>query len=211
MKRTLVTFVLVGLVVAACGGSSGDSTTTTEAAEATTTSEAAQQTTSSTESSTTSAPEATGGGDDCLEGEWLLDNEAFIDEVFSNLGGSSFGEASAAGGTLTVTLNQDGTMSTSRDQWGFVMAGDQGTFKILISGDQTGTWGTEGDQLSISLDEGPPPEITTSMEVDGQELPIPDAPMEVPSDALSATSTFSCGSDSFSVSTDDFTSTFNRP
>lgn len=215
MKRTFITVVLVSLIAAACGGTTGDTTTTTEAAEETTTTADSQETTSSSSPSTTttSAPEATGGSANCLEGDWVLDNEAFIDQIFADLGGeeAGFGEASPAGGDLGVSFEGNGKMTISRDDWGFVIESEDGSFKILISGDQTGTWSVDGDELSVSLDEGPPPDVTTSLIVDGQEVQMPQSPIEVPSEAFSASSTFSCNGDTFSVATEEFTSTFIRP
>lgn len=209
MKIRFAIFVALGLVLAACNSGTTDSTTTTESVESTTTS--AESTTTSQEETTTTGPAASGGGDDCLEGDWVLDNESFIEQVFSASGAGSFGDASPAGGTLTVSFDSDGTLQTAHDEWGFEIGSEQGTFKILISSDQSGTWATDGDTLSISLLEGDPPEVTTSLEVDGQEVPLPQSPIEVPSEALSASSEFSCDGDTFTVTAEGFTSTFNRP
>lgn len=213
MKRIFLTVVLVSLIAAACGGTTSDTTTTTAAGETTTTE--GQETTSSSAPSTTSTsvPAATGGDADCLEGDWVLDNEAFVSQVFTDVGGEEggFGEASPAGGDLGVSFDDDGSFAVTRDDWGFVVESEEGAFKILISGDQTGTWSVDGDVLTISLDEGPPPEVTTSLIVDGQEVQMPQSPIEVPAEAFSSSSTFGCDGDTFSVSTDEFTSTFNRP
>lgn len=214
MKRSFLALVALSLVIASCGGTA-DSTTTTESVETTTTADSGSSSSSSTPEATTSTsgPDATGGGDSCLLGDWVLDNDSFIDAVFNSLGegASGFGEASAAGGTNTITFDGDGSLSTARDDWGFVVESDQGAFKILITGEQTGTWATNGDVLSISLDEGPPPEVTTSFVVDGQEVQMPEVPFDVPAEAFAASSQYDCGGDSFSVTTDEFTSTFNRP
>lgn len=214
MKRTFVTIVLVGLVAAACGGTTGDTTTTTEAPEETTTTGGQEITTSSEPSTTTtSAPGATGGTAGCLEGDWVLDNEALIEQIFADMldEEAGLGEVSPAGGDLGVTFDDNGTVAISRDDWGFVIESEDGAFKILISGDQTGTWSVDGNELSISLDEGPPPDVTTSLIVDGQEVPLSQSPVDVPSEAFSSSSAFSCSGDTFSVTADEFTSTFNRP
>lgn len=214
MKRSLLALTAFSLVIASCGGTA-DSTTTSESVETTTSAAAGSSSSSSTPEATTSTsgPDATGGGDSCLLGDWVLDNDAFIDAVFNSIGEgeAGFGEATAAGGTNTITFDGDGSLSTARDDWGFVVENDQGAFKILITGEQTGTWAADGDVLSISLDEGPPPEITTSLVVDGQEVPLPQSPLEIPAEALAASSQYDCDGDSFSVTTDEFTSTFNRP
>ncbi len=212
MNRTFLTVVLVSLVAAACGGTTVD-TTTTEATAETTTTEGQATTSSAPSTTSTSTPEASGGNADCLVGDWVLDNEAFVDQIFADLGGEAdgFGEASPAGGDLGVTFDENGTFAVTRDDWGFVMESEDGAFKILISGDQTGTWSADGGELSINLDEGPAPDVTTSMTVDGQELSLPQSPIDVPSEAFSSSSSFSCDNDTFSVTTEDFTSTFNRP
>lgn len=211
MNRSVTTLVVFGLLAVACNGTTDSTTSTTESFESTTTAGSESTSSSAAATTSTSSPEAAGGGSDCLEGDWVLDNDAFIEGVFAEFGGGDFGEASAAGGLLTVSFDSDGTMTTARDEWGFVVARDEGTFQILISGDQSGSWEADGEVLTISLDKGPPPEITTSLIVDGQEVPMPQSPIEVPAEALSATSSFTCDGDTLTVTTDEFTSMFQRP
>ena len=212
MKRTFLTVVLVSLVAAACGGTTVDTTTTETVAETTTT-ESQATTTSAPSTTSTSVPAATGGDADCLVGDWVLDDEAFVEQISADLGGEEdgLGEVSPASGDLEVTFDEGGTFAVTRDEWGFIMESEDGVFKMLISGDQTGTWTADGDELSINLDEGPPPDVTTSMTVDGQDFPLPQSPIDVPSEAFSSSSTFGCNVDTLSITTDEFTSTFNRP
>jgi hypothetical protein len=212
MKRSFLVLTALSLVIASCGGST-ESTTTTEAIETTTTVAASSSSSTPDATTSTSGPEAAGGGDSCLYGDWVLDNQVFIDEVFNSFGGdeNGFGDVSPAGGTNTISFDADGTLSTAQEDWGFLIERIEGSFKILISDMRTGTWATNGDVLSISLNDGQPPEITALLVVDGQEVALPEAPFDVPAEALSASSQYSCDSDSLSVSNDDFSSSFNRP
>ncbi|MEX2133361.1 MAG: hypothetical protein WEB67_04385 [Acidimicrobiia bacterium] len=214
MKSRLSLLFAVCLVVVACGGDSSE-TTTTLAAEETTTPAAAE--TSTTGETTTSAAETTttvaaSGGDDCLVGSWVLDDQAFFDQVFAEMDEETtgFGEVTSVGGAFTTTFDSDGSIEAVRDDWGFSVATEEGTFNIVINGTQTGNWETDGSTLLLTLDEGDVFDVEASVVVDGEEIDLPSAPMELPSEALASSSEFSCSGDELSVTSEGITSEFDR-
>jgi hypothetical protein len=214
MKSRLSLLFAVCLVVAACGGDSSETTTTLSAEETTTSS--AGETTSTGETTTTAAETTTTaaatGGDDCLVGSWVLDDQAFFDQVFDEIDEEStgFGEVTSVSGDFITTFNSNGSIEAVREDWGFSVATEEGTFNIVINGTQTGTWETDGSTLLLTLDEGDSFDVRASVVVDGEEITLPSAPMEVPSEALSSSSEFSCSGDELSVTSEGITSEFDR-
>lgn len=215
MKRTFSTLFVVSLVIAACGGEGGDTTTTTVAPdESTTTPEetttTAGETSTSAETSTTAGGSA--GGDGCLVGAWVLDDEAFFEQVFADMDEETtgFGDVTAVGGTFTTAFEADGSVEAVRADWGFSVDTDEGMFNIVINGTQTGTWETEGSTLLLTLDEGSDFDVEATVVVDGEELPLPTDSMDFPAEALSSSSEFTCSGDSLAVTSDGITSEFER-
>ncbi len=214
MKSRLSLVFAVCLVVAACGGDSSE-TTTTLAAEETTTSSAGETTTTvettTTAADTTTTAAAT-GGDDCLVGSWVLDDQAFFDQVFDEIDdeSTSLGEVTSVSGEFITTFNSNGSIEAVRDDWGFSVATEEGTFNIVINGTQTGSWETDGTTLLLTLDEGDTFDVRASVVVEGEEITLPSAPMEVPSEALASSSEFSCSGDELSVTSEGITSEFDR-
>jgi hypothetical protein len=210
MKRFVTLFAVLSLTVAACGGSEGESTTTISADAETTTTAGVETTTTSGETPTTFT--AGGGGDECLLGEWLLDDEAFFAAMEAEFASQAdFGELTVSDGVFSVTFEADGTVTSVRQDWGFSVASDEGTFNIRVNGDQTGTWETDGSTLSLVLDGGAGLVSETTIEVDGQVVPLPTSPVNVPTDTFSTSSEFSCDNDNLVVMAEGFTSTFVRP
>lgn len=210
MKRYVTLTAVLCLVVAACGGTDVGDTTTTSSDVETTTTAAAQTTTTLAQTTTTLA--AGSGGDACLLGDWILDNEAFFAAIEAEIQGEAdFGELMISDGEFSVTFEADGTVTSVRDDWGFSVVADDGTFKIRVNGDQSGTWETDGSILSLVLDGGSGLTSETTIEVDGQELPLPTSPISVPTDTFSTTSDFTCDNDTLAVMAEGFTSTFIRP
>lgn len=221
MKSRLSLLFAVCLVVAACGGDSSETTTTLAAEETTTSSggettttgaDATTTTTDDAEETTTTTAAASGGGDNCLVGSWVLDDEAFFDQVFAEMDDETtgFGEVTSVTGNFTTTFNSNGSLEADREDWGFSVATEEGTFNIVINGTQTGTWETDGANLELTLDEGDAFDIEASVEVDGEEIVLPAAPMEVPSEALASSSEYSCSGDELSVTSEGITSEFDR-
>ncbi|REK20623.1 MAG: hypothetical protein DWQ40_05150 [Actinobacteria bacterium] len=214
MRSRFLLFFAFVLVLSACGGSAEDTTTTvdqtTTTAEETTTT--AAETTTSTEATTTTAG-GSAGGDDCVVGTWVLDDAAFFEQLFAaspedeSLGIS---EITPADGTFETTLGADGSMVATRDDWGFSAVTDEGTFNIRVNGEQTGTWEIEGNMLVVTIDEGPGFDIEATVVVDGEEFPLPSAPVSIPTEALSSSSAYNCDGDTLSITSDDITSEFNR-
>jgi hypothetical protein len=215
MKRAPLVFAALALVLTACAGGDTTDTTTTTALETSTTGDEVTTTIAASTTSvdtTTSAPTASGGGEGCLVGDWELDDEKFFDSVFASFGDGTagVGDVVPGDGEFTITFGADGTIDAVRDDWGFTVQSGEGDFKIVIDGDQTGTWATDGSTLTLSLEEASTFEITTSLVVDGQEVELPQAPFDVPAEALSATSEYSCDNDTLLIITEEFTSEFNR-
>lgn len=226
MKSRLSIFFVLCLVVAACGGDGEDTTTTTAASadETTTTAGTDETTTTAGDSSTTAGDTSTttgaetsttaggsAGGDNCLVGSWVLDDQAFFDQVFAEEDEeAAFGEVTSVSGEFTTTFNANGSVEAVRDDWGFSVVTDEGTFNIVINGTQTGTWETEGSTLLLTLDEGDTFEVEASVIVDGEEIELPSDAMEVPAEALSSSSEFSCSGDDLTVTSEGITSEFDR-
>lgn len=213
MKSRLSLFFAVCLVIAACGGDSSETTTTLAAEETTTTAAVETSTTADgTTADETTTTAAASGGDDCLVGSWVLDDEAFFEQVFAEMDEETtgFGEVTSVSGEFITTFESNGSVEAVREDWGFSVATEEGTFNIVINGTQTGTWETDGSTLLLSLDEGDTFDVEASVVVDGEEIVLPSAPMEVPSEALSSSSEFSCSGDELSVTSEGITSEFDR-
>lgn len=217
MKSRLSLLFAVCLVVAACNGDSSDTTTTLDAEETTTSSAGETSTTGADMTTTTDTGDTTTtagatGGDNCVVGSWVLDDQAFFDQVFAEMDEETtgFGEVTSVSGSFITTLSADGSVEAVRDDWGFSVETEEGTFNIVINGTQTGTWETEGSILALTLDEGSGFDVQASIVVDGEEVVLPSAPEDVPSEALSSSSEFSCSGDELSVTSEGITSEFDR-
>jgi hypothetical protein len=215
MRRPLFLIVTLALIVVACGGDEGsdESTTTvpdetTTAAEDPTTTEAAETTTTEAVTATTEAPAT--GGDECLVGTWVLDSEAFVENFSSIFAAQGVPEAevSALDGDFTVEMNADRTYTGTRDEWGFSIATDEGNVLIEINGQETGTWSTDGSTLTITQNESDLA-VDASVEVDGQVLPMPEAPVDVPP-GLASNSEYTCSGDVLTVTNEGVESVLNR-
>lgn len=217
MKSRLSLLFAVCLVVAACNGDSSDTTTTLDAEETTTSSAGetsttdADITTTTTDTAETTTTAGATGGDNCLVGSWVLDDQAFFDQVFAEMDEETgFGDVTSVSGSFITTLSANGSVEAVRDDWGFSVETEEGTFNIVINGTQTGTWETEGSTLALTLDEGSGFDVEASIVVDGEEVVLPSAPEDVPSEALSSSSEFSCSGDDLSVTSEGITSEFDR-
>lgn len=237
MKTRLVLMAILVLVVAACS-SDGSSTTTTLGAGAddtttsttgnggssdgddtSTTSEPGGDPNSST--STTSATGTTGssttgsGGvsQSCVVGTWVLDDEAFIEQVFEEiLSDDTLGitAINPQGGESATTFNANGTVEALRTDWGFEMVTEEGTFDIVINGTQTGTWEIEGNKLLLDLDGDDAFDVQATVTVDGVVTELPQAPVDLPDEAFSSSSDFTCSGDTLAITNEGITSTFAR-
>lgn len=217
MKSRLSLLFAVCLVVAACNGD-GSGTTTLDAEETTgssageTSTTGADITTTTNDTAETTTTAGATGGDNCLVGSWVLDDQAFFDQVFAETDEETtgFGDVTSVSGSFITTLSADGSVEAVRDDWGFSVETEDGTFNIVINGTQTGAWETEGSTLALSLDEGSGFDVQASIVVDGEETVLPSAPEDFPSEALSSSSEFSCSGDDLSVTSEGITSEFDR-
>lgn len=213
MRRTFYALIVAGLVLSACTGADTSDTTTTTAAETTTTTQAATTTTAPPADSTTTTESAgSGGGDECLIGTWTLDDDAFFETVFEAFAEETagVGEVTAGDGVFTTTFEADGTVSAIRQDWGFTVETEEGTFRVAISGDQSGTWETDGTNLLLNLNEGSGFDVRATVLVDGEELVLPSAPIDVPAEALASSSEYTCDGDVLEVTNEGVTSRFDR-
>jgi hypothetical protein len=215
MRRLPTLTIALALLVSACspggeedtGTSAPEETSSTVAGTEATTTEA--PTTTEVPTTTTTEPPSSAGAD-CVAGTWLLDIQSFIslmEEAFTSEG---FGADSitANEGTYLVTLAPDGTFSAERDEWGFSVATGDGTFTMSISGTETGTWSADDTTITVTID-STDVNVSTTAEVDGQVIELPDSPVDVP-DAVAEDSAYTCDGDVLTVTTEDVAITLNR-
>jgi hypothetical protein len=143
-------------------------------------------------------------------GTWVLDDEAFFEQVFADMDEEGFGDVTAVGGSFTTVLDANGSVEAVRADWGFSVDTDEGMFNIVINGTQTGTWETDGSTLLLTLDEGSGFDVEATVVIDGEEIVLPAAPMDVPAEALSSSSEFTCSGDTLAVTSDGITSDLER-
>lgn len=214
--RKLLTLVLVlGLVAVSCGEDSAEETSTTSSEAAGTTTSAASDptTTEAPEEATTTVGQSGEGGPDCLVGTWILDSEAFIenfDSIFAEAGMPGT-EVTALDGTFTVDLGSDGSLSATRDGWGFnIVTDEEAAIVIEINGTETGTWSADDSTLRVSTDTSDI-EVSTSIQVDGEVLEMPDgqAPVDVPS-GIASGSDYTCSGDVLTLTNAGVESVLNR-
>lgn len=213
MRNLLSLTLIFGLLTAACtsGDEGGDTTsesTTTEESPVTT--ETVETTTTTEAAVSTAAPEA--GGDDCLVGSWTLDTESFIanfDDIMAEAGMPET-EVVALDGTFVVDMSGDGTYVGTRDEWGFSMVTPEGTVSIEINGEESGTWSTDGSTLTVNPTSSDLT-VVASVEVDGQEVPLPEGqvPIDTPP-GIASNSDFECSGDVLTLTNAGVESVLNR-
>ena len=217
MRRLMFLVYVVGLIADACNGGAGDTTTTT--ADDATTSTTAEMTTTVPETTTSSAAEPTttaaaaSGGSDCLVGTWMLDNDAFMENLGSIFADAGMPDADVAalGGTFTVELGADGSLNATRDQWGFDMDTGEGAVIIEIDGTETGTWSADESTLTVSTDTSDL-EISVSVEVDGEMVEMPSEfqpEFDVPQ-GIATDSAYTCSDDVLTLTNEGVESVLNR-
>lgn len=212
MRKLPTLLFALFLVLAACSPGDSDETTTTASegtiAESTGTTESAP-TTSEPAPTTTTEPQSSAGAS-CLEGTWALDIQSFISFMQDAFTSEGFGADSitANDGPYLVTFGGDGTFTTEREDWGFTVVTSDGTFKLSINGSETGTWTADDSTITVTVTSS---DVTASStaEVDGQTIQIPESPVEVP-DAIAEESAYTCAGDVLMVTTEDVVITLNR-
>ena len=217
MRRISTFIVILGVVLAACsGGDAGDTSTTaapdsSSTAPADTTTTGAEATSSTVEAvTTTGAAGAGGGGSDCIVGTWIMDNEVFIANMSGVFEGADMGgaEVTALGGTYTVQMDADGSLLAIRDGWGFQVGTSEGTVIIEMNGEDTGTWSADDTTMTVEIDISDVL-VNSRIEVDGQEVPLPTAPVDVP-EGIASGSTYECTADTLTITNSGITSVLNR-
>lgn len=208
--KTLLLFVALVMAVAGCGSSEETTTTTTEASGTTsaeTTTTAADATTTTAAATTTMAEAA--GGPECLVGAWELDSDQFLEQMRQIfLEEAQISEVSELGGSYTVVMSGDGTLTGERDNWGFSVVSSEGTVNISMSGTETGTWSATDSEITIQMTESDV-QVSVTVEVDGQEISIGNSPVDIP-DAIAENASYSCEGDVLTVASEDFETVLNR-
>ncbi len=208
--RRLSTLVLALAVLAtACGGDSEDTTTSIDDAAAPTTGAPATEATT-TEAVTTTVEAPGRSGPACLEGTWILDNEAFVDALVAAFADSGMEPESLDpnDGTYTIELAADGTFTGTRDDWGFSLLISEGRFNIIINGTEMGTWSADDDTITVTQT-GADVSVLATVEADGQQFELPEAPVPIP-EAMQTDSTYICDGDTLAITTEDVTTVMTR-
>lgn len=217
MPRFATLTLALAFIVAACNGGGDEATTTSTPSESATTVPAVSTTdvpgsTTTSEAATTTTEGASAGGDSCFVGVWTLDSDAFVEnfDAIMTEAGMPDAEVTALDGTFEVEMIADGTYLAVRDEWGFNLITPQGTVIIEINGDETGTWSTSGSTLTIDPGENNLT-VESSIEVDGQVLPLPgsDLPIDAPP-GLATDSEFECSGDVLTLTNEGIESVLNR-
>lgn len=218
MRRLLTAFFAFSLIISACTSSGTDETTTTadSVEETTTTADTsdttmAETTTTTAAAETTTTVEATGsGGPSCLEGQWLFGSESFLAAMQSAMTEADMDGAEIVpnDGVYTVTFNSDGTFTGVREDWGFTVSTSDGDFVITMDGEEEGTWSADADTITVSIS-STNVQVTAQVEVDGETFVLPETPVDVP-DAIAEESSYSCDSNTLTVTTSDITFVLER-
>jgi len=202
------------LLASACAGSAA--TTTTDAPMSTTEQTPVATTGSSMTTTTiavgTTQSEGGGSGSDCLVGTWTLDTEAFVhnfDPIFADAGIPD-AEVTPLGGAFIIELEADGSLTGTREEWGFTFVTDQGNFTLQIDGTETGTWSAEASTLSVTTDSSDL-DVAASIEVNGQviEMPGGDLPIPVP-EGIASDSQYDCSGDTLTLTNGGVESILHR-
>lgn len=215
MRKLLVHAFVVGVIVAGCGDVSTEdsSTTSSVAAEASTSTVSDSTTTTVAEDTATTGENVATGGPSCLVGTWTLDNDTFVenfDSIFADAGMPD-AEVTALPGTFTVVLDGDGSLTATRDGWGFNIDTGEGTLVLEIDGAETGTWAADDSTFTVDTDTSDL-EVRTSVEVDGElvEMPGEFSPdFDVPA-GLETDSDYTCSGDVLTLTNEGVDSVLHR-
>lgn len=195
--------MIVVLLLAACGGGEAETATTTAleptttAAETTTTAAPTTTTTEATTTTTTTVPQPS--AEDCLVGTWELDSEAFVDSLMATMGTDLPGEITSGGGSYIVEMDADGSITSTRDEWRYLIESTEGTLAVQLDGTETGTYTTDGDTITISITGGET-SVTTGLLVDGELQELPFGPTQTfDAEPLEGAGTFDCAADTLTM------------
>lgn len=198
MRNVITVVIALGLVSAACAESPSGVTSTSVTGATTTTASADPTTADTAETTTTAGSQPGAGGSDCLVGTWVLDSETFVenfDGIFADAGMPGT-EVTALEGTFIVEMGADGSLSATRDGWGFNIATGEGTVILEINGTETGTWSADDSTLTVDTDTSDV-DMNAAIEVDGEMLEMPaeyQPEFEVPR-GIASGSSYTCSGD----------------
>lgn len=215
MKTRLL--LILALVLAACGGDEAATTTevpveSSDVAAATTVAETTTTTTAptTTVAETTTTTAAPLGGADCVVGVWEFDSQSFVDGLLEQFGGEVPGEVSFGGGSYTIELSEDGTMTAVRDNWQFRFDTPEGAIVNTINGSDSGTYSIEGSMMTVTSSASDVT-VTVQAEVNGELVELPfGGPQTIDQDPFTGTGTFECGPDTLTVTFEGATTVLNR-
>lgn len=142
------------------------------------------------------------GDDQCLHGNWYLENESFA--ALLNAAGGTGAEVT---GFVVLSFSPDGqAMMTTYDHWTTVFTVDGGTATMVRNGDDIGTYAVEGDVMTMTETDGNSVvEMTVSM---GDGQPVTMTPEH--ETAPVSNGTFTCDAETLTVSADGGTTSFFR-
>ena len=224
MRRTAI--IVATLVLAAACSSSDDGaaeeTTTTgaaigsseqETASETTTSTTAVTTTSSTTTSTT-VPAAASG--DCVVGTWEQRGDEFIEaigEAFMTVDDPALEGATLefVEGSYRVDMGADGSMRSVRDNWTMQITTAEGGLRLVLEGEETGTYSVDGDVIEIDLDDSTV-EVSQFLVLGDTVTPVPGGTTtSVDVEGLNGSGMFTCDDVVLAVNVEDgVPATFDR-
>lgn len=215
MKRLIGLVLILGFVLAACTTDSGIAPSTSSAPavdldEPVTTSTTVPPTVPVEPASTTvPGPSTTPGAlasAACVVGVWELDSQLFLDQLGS-VYPAEFPDVGIehTGGTFTIELDADGSVSGTRSGWTLTIGAGEGRLVYSIDAQDTGTYSLDssGGTLAVTLEPASVPQVTTQVQVDGvlETLDVGPSAFELPDAAQNPSGTFSCSDDRLRVST----------
>ncbi len=215
MKRLIGLVLILGFVLAACTTDSGIAPSTSSAPavdldEPVTTGTTVPPTVPVEPPSTTvPGPSTTPGAlasAACVVGVWELDSQLFLDQLGS-VYPAEFPDVGIehTGGTFTIELDADGSVSGTRSGWTLTIGAGEGRLVYSIDAQDTGTYALDssGGTLAVTLEPASVPQVTTQVQVDGalDTLDVGPSAFELPDAAQNPSGTFSCSGDRLRVST----------
>lgn len=139
---TLATATLTIMALTACSAPETE-TTSSPTPEV----EAAAPPTATASTPAPSADEPVDAEEDCLVGEWLLDNESWLEATGSLY--ESDGATATIYGETRMTLQADGTVTQVYDEWTIRASQSGSTSTITRDGTDLGLWTLNGDVLEL--------------------------------------------------------------
>jgi hypothetical protein len=161
-----------------------------------------------TEPTSTPAPSASAGdppevelaGEECLPGNWFLDNDEF-GALMSAAAGSTVSDLT---GNVMVTFREDGTTSTSYDEWTYTVVVDGSRLTLTKNGTDHGTYQVAADGTMSMVDTDL--SSVSQMKLDG--APLTSTVQSEPS--VFGSAAFTCAGDELTVTADGATTIMHR-